>query len=103
MNVLAVGDALAREGVLLVSLAAILLLGSLIGLVLRTRSLPVCRNCGFHSVRRSHSHHRPWDTLARIFFLYPHRCEKCLRRIYCFPSRRVPRHSGGRSKAAGKG
>ena len=100
MNYLLFGGTLAREGVVLASLAGVLLLGALLVFVLRTGVLPVCWSCGHHSVRRSHSH-RFFDAVARICFLYPHRCEKCLQRFYCFRSRRVPRqHSGTRSIAA---
>ena len=53
-------------------------------LVRRTRSLPVCRNCGFRSVRPSHSHRHQLDTLAQHCLLYPHLCEKCRRRFYRF-------------------
>ena len=58
-------DTLIREGVLLASLVILFLLVGLVALVVRTVSLPVCRNCGFQSVRRSNSHHRPWDTFAQ--------------------------------------
>jgi len=69
-------------------------------LVLRTRSLPTCSNCGLHTVRRSHSH-RFLDGFARLGLLHPYRCDSCLQRFYCFKSRRVPRHA--RSRAAGGG
>jgi hypothetical protein len=95
-------DTLVREGVLLASTVTLCLLAAIAVLALRTLSLPVCRNCGFQSVRRAHSHHDPLDMFARICFLYPHRCEKCLRRFYCFGSPRIHRHSGNRSAAAGK-
>jgi hypothetical protein len=102
MNTLALPDTLAREGLVFASILGVLLLSCVLVLVLRTRSLPVCRTCRFRSVRRSHSHRRALDTLARTFFLYPHRCERCLRRFYCFRSRRVPRHSRSRSAASGR-
>ena len=97
-------DTLVHEGLLVASIVILLLMVGVILLVLRTRSFPVCRNCGFQSVRRAHSHHDPWDTLARVCFLYPHRCEKCLRRFYCFGRPRVHHDSGSRSLAvAAKG
>src|SRR6266566_5064011 len=83
-----------REGVLAASIVTLLVLAGLLLLVLRTRSLPVCWNCGFQSVRRSHSHQITSDNFARICFLHPYRCEKCLRRFYCFRSRRAAGHSG---------
>jgi hypothetical protein len=101
MKVFAVGDALTREGLVLAGIVIALALGAFIVLTLRTLSLPTCWNCGFHSVRRSHARHRPLDILARICFLYPHRCDKCLRRFYCFGSHRATGHSSRRSRAAG--
>jgi len=67
-------DALVREGVLLAGIVTLFLLAGVVALVLRTISLPVCRKCGFQSVRRSHSHHYPLDALAQFCFLHPHRC-----------------------------
>ena len=96
------GDALTTETALFASIVGLLLLGAVVVLALRTLSLPICRNCGFPSVRRVHSH-RPLDTFARACFLYPHRCQRCLHRFYCFGSPRMPKHSSSRSKAAGKG
>jgi hypothetical protein len=95
-------DTVVREGLLLASIVILFLLAAIVALVARTRSLPVCRNCGFQGVRRAHSHHDPWDTFARVCFLFPHRCEKCLRRFYCFGSHRVRRHSGNQPMAAGQ-
>ena len=103
MNAFAAGDFLTAEAVAFASIVIVLLVGLVLVLILRTRSLPVCRNCGFPSVRRAHSRHYPLDTLARVCFLYPHVCQRCLRRFYCFGSRRVPKHSSSRSAAAGKG
>jgi hypothetical protein len=85
---------LAREDIFFVSIVTVFLPAGVIVIVLRTLSLPVCRNCGFHSVRRAHSHHRALDTLAQVCFLCPHRCGKCLRRFYCFGAHRAARHSG---------
>ena len=102
MNVLAVGDSLTTEALAFASIVTALLLGMVLVLILRTRSLPVCKNCGFPSVRRVHSRHSPLDTLARGCFLYPHLCQRCLHRFYCFGSRRARRHSSSRSTAAGK-
>ena len=68
MNVLALGDSLTTEALAFASIVIALLLGMVLVLILRTRSLPVCRNCGFPSVRRVHSRHRPLDTLARALF-----------------------------------
>jgi hypothetical protein len=93
-------DPLVREGIVLASIVSLLLVAGVILLVLRSLSLPDCRNCGFPSVRRVHSHHRPLDTFARACFLYPHRCQRCLHRFYCFGFPRVLRHSGSRSTAA---
>jgi hypothetical protein len=78
------------------------LLGAIFVLVLRTRALPVCWNCGHPSIRRSYSRRR-LDVLARACLLHPYRCEKCRQRFYGFGSRRVPRHPYIRSVAAGKG
>src|SRR5512143_393982 len=94
--------ALALEGAVLAAIVGLLLLAAVGLLVLRTRSLPVCWNCGMHSVRRAHSH-RLLDDFARAALLYPYRCESCLQRFYSFKSRRVPRHARyphGRSSAA---
>jgi hypothetical protein len=89
MNLLTALDASTREGVVLLGLVAILLLGAVLVLVLRTRAIPICWNCGFHSVRRSQSR-RLLDTLASLCLLCPYRCEKCLERFYCFGIRRLP-------------
>ena len=91
-----------REAVVFAILAIFLLLGAVVVLILRTRSLPVCGNCGFSSVQRSQSQH-PLDAIARVCFLYPHRCQKCLRRIYCFglPQGNAQQPSS-RAAAAGK-
>ena len=94
---------LAREGILAASIVILFLLVGLIALIVRTASLPVCRYCGFKSVRRARSHHNLVDSFARACFLYPYRCDKCLRRFYCFGARPVPGHSGSMSAAAGKG
>jgi hypothetical protein len=99
MNPIALGDTLAREGVVFAGLLGFLLLGAVLILALRTRVLPVCWNCGHPSIRRSESH-RVLDTLARACFLHPYRCEKCLQRCYCFRSSRVQRHAHSRSRAA---
>jgi hypothetical protein len=99
---LAADGTLAHEGVALAILVGLLLLGALVVLVLRTRALPVCWNCGFRGVRRSHSHHHPLDRFARICFLHPRRCRRCLRRFYCFEFHNVVRHSNRHSAAAGR-
>ena len=91
---------LAREGIFAASIVILFLLVGLAVLVVRTMSLPVCRNCGFKSVRRTHSHQSAPDGFARACFLYPYRCEKCLRRFYCFGARRVQRDSDNMSIAA---
>jgi hypothetical protein len=93
---------LVREGILAASIVILFLLVGLVLLIGRTKSLPVCRNCGFKSVRRAHSHQSAVDSFARACFLYPYRCEKCLRRFYCFGAHRRPGHSGSMSMAAGK-
>ena len=93
-----VPDPLVREGILLASIVSLLLVAGVILFVLRSLGLPACRNCGFRSVRRLHSSHA-LSTFARACFVYPHRCERCLHRFYCFGTRRV-RHSGSRSLAA---
>jgi hypothetical protein len=100
MNPVAISDTLAREGVVFGSLLGFVLLGAILIMAVRTRALPVCWNCGHHSIRRSESH-RMLDTLARACLLHPYRCEKCLKRCYCFRSRHVPPHSHSRSNAAG--
>jgi hypothetical protein len=100
---LAANGTLAHEAVGLAILAGVLLLGALVMLVLRTRKLPVCWNCGFRSVRRSHSRHHPLDTVARICYLYPRRCRRCLRRFYCFEFHDVVRHPRRHPMATGKG
>jgi hypothetical protein len=99
MNALYLGNPLTREGVVLAILAAVLLLGAVLVMALRTRALPVCWNCGHYSVRRSRSR-RLLDIVSRAFLLRPYRCEKCLQRFYCFHFRRVPGHSASRSIAA---
>jgi hypothetical protein len=100
MNLL-LGNPLIREAVALAIILGVLLLGAFIMLVPRTRRLPACGNCGFSSVRRAHSHDRPLDMFARTFFLYPHRCQRCLHRFYCFGSPRVRhRPSGTKTMAA---
>ena len=66
-----------------------LLLALILMLLFRTRSLPGCGRCGFQGVRRSQPQGL-LDTFVRVLLLYPHRCEKCLRRFYCFRSRQVP-------------
>ncbi len=91
------GETFTREAVVLSVLIGVLLLAAIIILALRTRTLPTCWNCGFQSVRRSHSH-RPLDTLAAFAVLCPYRCEKCRKRFYCFGFRH-----GRRAMAAGRG
>ena len=88
---------LIREGIFAAGIVALFLLVGLTVLVVRTASLPVCQKCGFRSVRRTHSHQSAADSFARACFLYPYRCEKCLRRFYCFGARRA--HSGNMSMA----
>jgi hypothetical protein len=100
MNPLADLDAPVREGVVLLAFVAVLLFGAVIRLMLRTRSLPVCWNCGFSTVHRAHSSRRPLDFLARTCFLYPYRCQRCLHRFYCFGSPKVRRPSGNKTMAA---
>jgi hypothetical protein len=100
MSAFGLSDALAREGWLFASLLGVLLLGAILVFALRGRSLPVCWNCGHHSVRRSHSH-RLLDAFAGVCSLCPYRCDKCLQRFYCFRSRHVPPPTRSRSKAAG--
>jgi len=93
---------LIREGILAAGIVILFLLVGLVALVVRTASLPVCRKCGFKSVRRTHSHQSPADSFARARFLYPYRCRKCLRRFYCFGARGGPGYSGHMSMAAGR-
>ena len=93
--------ALVLEGKVLAGIAALLLLAAVGLLFLRTRSLPACSNCGLKNVRRSHSH-RFLDPFARLGWLRPYRCDSCLRRFYCFKSRRVPRHLHGRAAGGGR-
>lgn len=93
MKFLTGGNPLTREAVVFAIFIGILLFGALLVLVFRTRSLPVCWNCGFSRVHRAHSNHRPIDAFARVFFLYPHKCQRCLHRAYCFGSPRVHRPS----------
>ena len=40
-------------------------------------------------------------TLLLVAFLYPYRCQRCLRRSCCFGSSKVHRHSGHKTEAAG--
>jgi len=91
---------LVREGMFAAGIVALFLLVGLAVLVVRTVSLPVCQKCGFKSVRRARSHQSAADSFARACFLYPYKCEKCLRRFYCFGARRA--HSGSMSMAPGK-
>lgn len=93
------GETLIREAVVLSILIGGLLLAAIIIVVLRTRALPTCWSCGFQSVRRSHSH-RTLDTVAAFAVLCPYRCEKCLKRFYCFG---VRHHHGRRSMLADRG
>ena len=102
MNAIDLSIPLVREAALLAGIVVLFLLMGIIAFAVRTASLPACGQCGFHSVRRSHSHDRISDNLARLCLLVPYRCEKCRRRFYCFPSGRVARHSGSRSMAASK-
>jgi hypothetical protein len=99
MNLLS-GNPVTLEVLAFTILVGILLFGAVVVLVLRTRSLPVCGNCGFSSVQRTYSSHRSLDTFARACFLYPHRCQRCLHRFYCFGSPRMHRHSGNKTMAA---
>jgi hypothetical protein len=94
-------DTVTVEFEVVAGIAGILLLVTILLFAVRSRNLPVCWNCGYHSVRRAHSR-RGLDALANGFFLFPHRCEKCLQRFYCFAQRRV-RHSTGRSMAPADG
>ena len=100
MNAVDLSLPLVREAALLAGIVLLFLLISIIALTVRTASLPACRQCGFHSVRRSHSHDRISDNLARLCLLVPYRCERCLRRFYCFGARRGPRRSASISMAA---
>jgi predicted phosphoribosyltransferase len=102
MKAIDISIPLVREGVLLASIVSLLLLAAIIALVVRTLSLPVCRKCGFNSVRHARSHNRFSETLARVCFVVPYRCEKCLRRFYCFGTRRARPHSDRRTMAAGR-
>lgn len=88
----------AREALFLVSVSSLLLLAVIIGLSIRTLSLPGCMKCGFRSVRRAKSH-KMLDYFARLLFLRPYRCGKCLRRFYCFRSHRVTSAAAHRSEA----
>jgi len=90
---------LVREGIFAAGIVALFLLVGLAVLVVCTASLPVCQKCGFRSVRRTHSHQSGADSFARACFLHPYRCEKCLRRFYCFGARRVSGRSGSMSMA----
>ena len=92
--------ALVFEAKVLGGIVSLLFLAAVGLLILRTRSLPTCSNCGSHTVRRSHSHGF-LDPFARVGLLRPYRCDSCLQRFYCFKSRRVPHHA--RSRAAGGG
>jgi hypothetical protein len=64
MNLLS-GNPVTLEVLAFTILVGILLFGAVVVLVLRTRSLPVCGNCGFSSVQRTYSSHRSLDTFAR--------------------------------------
>lgn len=88
----------AREGLFFGSVASLLLLAVIIMLSIRTLSLPGCMKCGFRSVRRAKSH-KMLDNLARLLFLRPYRCGKCLRRFYGFRSHRVTSAAGYRAEA----
>ena len=70
-------------------LLGLLLLALILIMLLRTRSLPECGRCGYQGVRRSQPQGLR-DTFVRLLLLHPHRCDKCLRRFYCFRSRQVP-------------
>jgi predicted RNA-binding Zn-ribbon protein involved in translation (DUF1610 family) len=100
MNPVALSDTLVQEGIVFASLLGFLLLGAVLIIAFRTRALPTCWNCGHHSIRRSQSH-RKLDTLAQFCFLQPYRCEKCLKRCYCFRSHRMPPQLHSGSQAAG--
>lgn len=91
-------EAITREVLTLAILAIVLISVALLVLLLRTRALPTCWNCGNMSVRRAHSR-RVLDYFARVALLYPYRCAKCLRRFYCFRSS----HPRGAARAASAG
>ena len=88
----------AREVLFFGSVASLLLLALIIVVSIRTLSLPGCMKCGFRSVRRAKSH-KMLDNLARLLFLRPYRCGKCLRRFYCFRSRRITSAAAHRAQA----
>ena len=92
--------ALVFEVKVLGGIVSLLFLAAVALLLLRTRSLPACSNCGLHTVRRSHSH-RFLDGFARLGLLHPYRCDSCLQRFYGFKSRRVPRHARSRAASGG--
>lgn len=99
MNLLG-GNPVTQEVAVFAIFVGVLVLAEAVVFVLRTRSLPVCGHCGFSSVRRVHSRHRPLDTIARACLLYPHRCQRCLHRFYCFGSPRVHRTSSNNTMTA---
>jgi hypothetical protein len=101
MSAFAAHDALIREIAVLACLIAVLLLIAVVTLVMRRRRLPVCWNCGFPGVRWLQSKHL-LDTIARVCLVYPHRCDKCFQRYYCFRSRRAPEAPGNRAMTAGR-
>jgi hypothetical protein len=69
-----------------------LLLVLILMFLLRTRSLPECGWCGFQGVRRS-QRQGLLDSVFRVLLLHPYRCDKCMRRFYCFRSSQVPEPS----------
>ncbi len=82
-------ETIVLEAVVFSVLFGVLLLALILMLLLRTRGLPECGRCGFSGVRRSQPQGL-LDASVRVLFLHPHRCDKCLRRFYCFRSRQVP-------------
>jgi hypothetical protein len=77
-------DALILEAIVFAGLLFLLVFLAILVLAMRSRSLPVCVKCESPSIRPA----RPnkLDVIWRLCFLYPHRCDKCLSRYYCFRS-----------------
>jgi len=88
-------DAIVRELELFAALVAVVLIIFVVRLVLHSRDLPRCWNCGKDGVRSALSHSR-LDDVSRFVMLYPYRCDRCQMRFYCFDAHR---HSAKSSSA----
>jgi hypothetical protein len=80
-------DVVVRELTVFAAIGVLVIAGFVLRLVLHTRHLPRCWNCGFQDVRPAQPH---WllDAIARLSWLYPYRCDRCQMRFYSFGAHR---------------